>query len=65
MQQPQLQVHTADHRTKVLNGMPISDDALQSLRMVTACFLTEYLNIHWAEGAAWYHDTLVRRRCIV
>lgn len=33
---------------------------LQSLRMVTACFLTEYLNISWVEGARWYHDTLVR-----
>jgi FAD binding domain of DNA photolyase len=34
--------------------------ATQSLRMVTACFLTEYLNISWVEGARWYHDTLVR-----
>lgn len=34
--------------------------AVQSLRMVTACFLTEYLNISWVEGARWYHDTLVR-----
>jgi FAD binding domain of DNA photolyase len=34
--------------------------AMQSLRMVTACFLTEYLNISWVEGARWYHDTLVR-----
>lgn len=33
---------------------------VQSLRMVTACFLTEYLNISWVEGARWYHDTLVR-----
>ncbi len=49
----------------MLTEIPISDDAPQSLRMVTACFLTEYLNIHWAEGAAWYHDTLVRSRCIV
>lgn len=36
---------------------------LQSLRMVTACFLTEYLNISWVEGARWYHDTLVRCHC--
>lgn len=28
--------------------------------MVTACFLTEYLNISWVEGARWYHETLVR-----
>ncbi len=27
--------------------------------MVTACFLTEYLNMSWVHGAAWYHDTLV------
>lgn len=31
----------------------------QSLRMVVACFLTEYLNMPWVEGAAWFHDTLV------
>lgn len=34
----------------------------QSLRMVVACFLTEYLNMHWVEGAAWFHDTLVSLR---
>jgi deoxyribodipyrimidine photo-lyase len=31
----------------------------QSVRMVCAAFLTEYLNMHWAEGARWFHDTLV------
>ena len=29
------------------------------LMQVCAAFLTEYLNIHWKEGAAWFHDTLV------
>lgn len=31
----------------------------QSIRMVAAAFLTEYLNLSWTEGAAWFHDTLV------
>jgi hypothetical protein len=31
----------------------------QNMRMVSACFLTEYLNINWTEGARWYEDTLV------
>lgn len=31
----------------------------QNVRMVVACFLTEYLNIHWVEGARWFHWTLV------
>ena len=31
----------------------------QSVRMVTASFLIEYLGISWMEGARWYHDTLV------
>lgn len=31
----------------------------QSIRMVVAAFLTEYLSISWREGAAWFHDTLV------
>ena len=30
----------------------------QNARMCCALFLTEYLNISWAEGAAWFHDTL-------
>eukprot|EP00878_Enallax_costatus_P038254 GHUV01043435.1.p1 GENE.GHUV01043435.1~~GHUV01043435.1.p1 ORF type:complete len:157 (+),score=38.03 GHUV01043435.1:265-735(+) len=31
----------------------------QTMRMVTAAFLTEYLNRSWTDGAAWFHDTLV------
>ncbi|KAI8468759.1 MAG: hypothetical protein J3K34DRAFT_459699 [Monoraphidium minutum] len=31
----------------------------QSVRMVAAAFLTEYLSISWVEGARWFHDTLV------
>ncbi len=31
----------------------------QTLRMVCAAFLTEQLQVHWVEGAKWYHDTLV------
>jgi len=31
----------------------------QSVRMVAAAFLTEYLNLPWVEGARWFHDTLV------
>lgn len=31
----------------------------QNVRMVVACFLTEYLNFHWVWGARWFHDTLV------
>lgn len=31
----------------------------QSVRMVTASFLVEYLGVSWVEGARWYHDTLV------
>ena len=31
----------------------------QSVRMVCAAFLTEYLNLPWQEGARWFHDTLV------
>ena len=31
----------------------------QSVRMVCAAFLTEYLNIHWVHGAKWFHDNLV------
>merc|ERR1719223_2113592 len=27
--------------------------------MVVALFLVEYLNIHWVEGARWFHHTLV------
>eukprot|EP00892_Ulva_mutabilis_P003954 jgi/Ulvmu1/1930/UM012_0090.1 len=31
----------------------------QNVRMVVACFLTEYLSLHWVHGARWFHDTLV------
>ena len=31
----------------------------QSVRMVVASFLTEYLRLHWRHGAKWFHDTLV------
>merc|ERR1719265_2006324 len=31
----------------------------QNMRMVSASFLTEFLNISWVEGAKWYEDTLV------
>ena len=31
----------------------------QSVRMVCASFLVEYLGISWAHGAKWFHDTLV------
>jgi deoxyribodipyrimidine photolyase len=31
----------------------------QNVRMVVALFLVEYLNIHWVEGARWFHHTLV------
>lgn len=31
----------------------------QSVRMVVACFLVEYLRLPWTTGAAWFHDTLV------
>ena len=31
----------------------------QSVRMVVATFLVEYLNANWVEGAKWFHDVLV------
>lgn len=31
----------------------------QSVRMVAASFLVEYLGISWVEGVRWFHDTLV------
>lgn len=31
----------------------------QNIRMATASFLVEYLNLDWVHGARWYHDTLV------
>ena len=30
----------------------------QNARMCCALFLTEYLNLHWVEGAKWFHNTL-------
>jgi deoxyribodipyrimidine photolyase len=30
----------------------------QSVRIVVALFLTEYLNHSWVHGARWFHDTL-------
>ncbi|VEU44083.1 unnamed protein product [Pseudo-nitzschia multistriata] len=50
-------------------GYPIVDAAMrelyatgwmtQSIRMVAASFLTEYLRINWTKGAEWFHHTLV------
>uniref|UniRef100_A0A7S3XEG1 Photolyase/cryptochrome alpha/beta domain-containing protein n=1 Tax=Picocystis salinarum TaxID=88271 RepID=A0A7S3XEG1_9CHLO len=50
-------------------GFPIVDAGMrqlwhtgwmpQNIRMATASFLTEYLNISWLEGLSWYRDTLV------
>ena len=31
----------------------------QSVRMVCASFLVEFLHIDWREGARWFHETLV------
>ena len=31
----------------------------QSVRMVVATFLVQFLNLPWTHGAAWFHDTLV------
>ena len=31
----------------------------QSLRMVVASFLTEYLRVNWVKGCEWFHYTLV------
>jgi len=31
----------------------------QSVRMVVASFLVEYLGVSWVEGARWFHNTLV------
>lgn len=49
-------------------GFPIVDAGMrelwatgwmhQNVRMCCALFLIEYLNIHWVEGAKWFHDTL-------
>lgn len=54
---------------KGLTGYPIVDAGMrqlwrtgwmpQNIRMATASFLTEYLNISWLDGLSWYRDTLV------
>lgn len=31
----------------------------QSVRMIVASFLTEYLRVNWAKGCEWFHYTLV------
>ena len=33
----------------------------QNVRMTTAVFLVEFMNMHWKEGEKWYTDTLVSR----
>ncbi len=50
-------------------GYPLVDAGMRQLwqtgwmhnrvRMVAASFLVKHLLIHWREGAAWFHDTLV------
>jgi deoxyribodipyrimidine photo-lyase len=50
-------------------GYPIVDAGMRELwttgwmhnrvRMIVASFLVKHLLIHWREGAAWFHDTLV------
>ncbi|KAG7341974.1 photolyase [Nitzschia inconspicua] len=50
-------------------GFPIVDAAMrelyetgwitQSLRMVVASFLVEYLRVNWTKGCEWFHYTLV------
>ena len=31
---------------------------MQNVRMITASFLTEYLNLDWVEGEKWFAYTL-------
>merc|ERR1740138_967645 len=31
----------------------------QSVRMICATFLIEYLRVDWKEGEEWFHDTLI------
>ena len=50
-------------------GFPIVDAAMrelyetgwmtQSIRMVVASFLVEYLRVNWVKGCEWFHYTLV------
>ena len=52
-----------------MTGYPIVDAGMRELwstgymhnrvRMITASFLTKHLRIHWAQGEAWFWDTLV------
>jgi deoxyribodipyrimidine photolyase len=54
---------------KGMTGFPIVDAGMrelyatgwmtQTVRMVVASFLTEYLRINWTKGAEWFHYTLV------
>lgn len=29
------------------------------MRAAAACLLTEYFNVNWVAGAAWFHENLV------
>ena len=60
---------------KGLTGYPIVDAGMrelyatgwmcQSVRMVVASFLVEYLRVNWVEGEKWFFDTLVDAdRCV-
>ena len=54
---------------KGMTGFPIVDAGMrelyatgwmtQSVRMVVASFLTEYLRVDWTKGCKWFHYTLV------
>jgi len=54
---------------KGMTGFPIVDAGMrelyatgwmtQSVRMVVASFLTEYLRVNWTKGCEWFHYTLV------
>jgi deoxyribodipyrimidine photolyase len=56
-------------------GYPIVDSGMrelyatgwmtQSVRMVVASFLVEYLRINWTKGAQWFHETLVDADCAI
>jgi deoxyribodipyrimidine photo-lyase len=54
---------------KGMTGYPLVDAGMrelyttgwmtQSVRMVVASFLTEYLRVYWVKGCEWFHYTLV------
>mmetsp|Transcript_37237 Transcript_37237/g.94414 ORF Transcript_37237/g.94414 Transcript_37237/m.94414 type:complete len:91 (+) Transcript_37237:619-891(+) len=54
---------------KGLTGYPMVDAGMrclyatgwmhESVRMLCASFLVEYLGVSWVEGARWFHATLV------